>query len=151
MDDRYLLAMAMSFLETIFAELEAAAGQTLLTELRDSAAITVNGRELADLIAHARAFLASRTPRKGDRCALLAANSIHWVAMDLAIMAEGLIVVPLYSRQAPAELVAICSRRSRRPVHSLLRGISAKAIVSPCLPQTVSTGQQWTSQLWPKA
>jgi len=107
MDDRYLLAMAMSFLETIFAELEAAAGQTLLTELRDSAAITVNGRELADLIAHARAFLASRTPRKGDRCALLAANSIHWVAMDLAIMAEGLIVVPLYSRQAPTELVAM--------------------------------------------
>src|SRR6266566_3851062 len=107
MDDRYLLAMAMSFLETIFAGLEAAAGQTLLTELRDSAAITVNGRELADLIAHARAFLASRTPRKGDRCALLAANSIHWVAMDLAIMAEGLIVVPLYARQAPPELVAM--------------------------------------------
>ena len=27
--------------------------------------------------------------------------------MDLAIMAEGLIVVPLYARQAPAELVAM--------------------------------------------
>jgi long-chain acyl-CoA synthetase len=38
---------------------------------------------------------------------LLAANSIRWVAMDLALMAEGLIVVPLYSRQAPAELVAM--------------------------------------------
>jgi long-subunit acyl-CoA synthetase (AMP-forming) len=45
--------------------------------------------------------------RNGDRCALLAANGIHWVAMDLAIMAEGLIVVPLYSRQAPAELVSM--------------------------------------------
>jgi long-chain acyl-CoA synthetase len=38
---------------------------------------------------------------------LLAANSIRWVATDLALMAEGLIVVPLYSRQAPAELVAM--------------------------------------------
>jgi long-chain acyl-CoA synthetase len=45
--------------------------------------------------------------KKGDRCALLAHNSIQWVAMDLAIMAEGLTVVPLYARQAPAELVAM--------------------------------------------
>jgi long-chain acyl-CoA synthetase len=45
--------------------------------------------------------------KAGDRCALLAANSIDWVAMDLAIMAEGLIVVPLYSRQEPAELVSM--------------------------------------------
>ncbi len=45
--------------------------------------------------------------KKGDRCALLAHNSMHWVAMDLAIMAEGLTVVPLYARQAPAELVAM--------------------------------------------
>jgi long-chain acyl-CoA synthetase len=38
---------------------------------------------------------------------LLAANSIRWVALDLALMAEGLIVVPLYSRQSPAELIAM--------------------------------------------
>ena len=38
---------------------------------------------------------------------MLAHNSIEWVAMDLAILAEGLIVVPLYARQAPAELVAM--------------------------------------------
>jgi long-chain acyl-CoA synthetase len=44
---------------------------------------------------------------KGDRCGLLAANSIRWVAVDLALMAEGLIVVPLYSRQAPTELVSM--------------------------------------------
>jgi long-chain acyl-CoA synthetase len=51
--------------------------------------------------------LASRGLKKGDRCALLAHNSVRWVAMDLAIMAEGLIVVPLYARQASAELVAM--------------------------------------------
>src|SRR6202040_1284507 len=43
----------------------------------------------------------------GDRCALLGPNTIRWIVIDLALMAEGVIVVPLYSRQAPAELVAV--------------------------------------------
>ncbi len=49
----------------------------------------------------------SKGLKKGDRCALLAHNSIDWAALDLAIMAEGLIVVPLYARQAAAELSAM--------------------------------------------
>ena len=67
----------------------------------------MTGDELLELIRKARTFLASKGLKKGDRCGLLAANSIRWMAMDLATMAEGLIVVPLYSRQAPAELVAM--------------------------------------------
>ncbi len=97
----------MSFLEQILARLDAAADQALLTELRESGSAAATGRELRDLIAQARAFLQSRGLHKGDRCALLASNGIRWVAMDLAIMSEGLIVVPLYSRQAPGELVAM--------------------------------------------
>ena len=97
----------MSFLEDIFARLDAAADLSLLTELRESGSVPATGRQLGELVAQARAFLSSRGLSKGDRCALLAANGIRWVAMDLAIMAEGLIVVPLYSRQAPAELVAM--------------------------------------------
>src|SRR6202007_1102743 len=65
------------------------------------------GGELLELIRKARIFLAARELKKGDRCGLLAPNSIRWMALDLAAMAEGLIVVPLYSRQAPAELVAM--------------------------------------------
>ena len=56
---------------------------------------------------------------KGDRCVLLAANSIDWVALDLAAMAEGIIVVPLYARQAPAELAAMM--RDAQPQIDLLR------------------------------
>src|SRR5258708_27782442 len=97
----------MSFLDQISARLEASADEPLLTELRESGPVPATGRRLGELMAQARAFLASRGLRKGDRCALLAANGIHWIALDLAIMAEGLIVVPLYSRQAPAELVAM--------------------------------------------
>jgi long-chain acyl-CoA synthetase len=97
----------VSFLESIFARLESSADQVLLTELRESSSIPVTGRELLNLISQARAFLFSRGVKKGDRCVLLAANSIRWIAMDLAIMAEGVIVVPLYSRQAPAELISM--------------------------------------------
>ncbi len=67
----------------------------------------MTGGELLELVRKARTFIASKRLKKGERCGLLAANSIRWVAMDLALMAEGLIVVPLYSRQAPAELVAM--------------------------------------------
>lgn len=97
----------MSFLQQIFAALEASADRALLTELRDSGEVKVDGHELLEMVAQARAFLSSRGLQKGERCALIAANGIRWVAMDLAIMAEGLIAVPLYSRQAASELVAM--------------------------------------------
>jgi len=97
----------VSFLDQIFARLESATDQTLLTELRESGSIPVSGRELLIMISQARAFLASRGLKKGDRCVLLASNGIRWITTDLAIMAEGLIVVPLYSRQAPSELIAM--------------------------------------------
>jgi long-chain acyl-CoA synthetase len=100
----------MSFLDDIFARLQAAGENVVLEELRGEtqpAPSLQRGRDFLRSIAMARAFLASRGLKKGDRCALLAHNSIRWVAMDLAIMAEGLIVVPLYARQAPSELVAM--------------------------------------------
>jgi long-chain acyl-CoA synthetase len=97
----------MSFLDQIFASLEKSGDRTLLLGLSDSGREAITGHDLLTLIAQARAFLSTKNLKKGDRCALLAPNSIAWVVMDLAIMAEGLIVVPLYSRQAPQELVAM--------------------------------------------
>jgi len=100
----------MSFLDDIFARLPAT--DRVLWELHDQATTNrvswgVTGHGLLLQIAQCRIFLSMRGLKKGDRCVLLAANGIEWVAMDLAIMAKGLIVVPLYSRQAPAELVAM--------------------------------------------
>jgi long-chain acyl-CoA synthetase len=97
----------VAFLGDIFARLEAAADAVFIHELRDGQTPTITGRDLLDKIRRARIFLASRRLNKGDRVALLGHNSIDWVAIDLAIMAEGLIVVPLYARQAAAELVAM--------------------------------------------
>jgi len=101
------LQIIMPFLGEIFSQLQAAADTHILAEIRDGGITGVTGSELLEMVRKARTFLASKQFKPGDRCGLLAANSIRWVAMDLAIMAEGLIVVPLYSRQAPAELVAM--------------------------------------------
>src|SRR5579864_676205 len=97
----------MTFLENIFDRLERAAGAPVLGEVRDGKIVSVTGGELLALIEQARRFLVGRGFKKGDRCALLAPNSIRWAALDLAMMAEGIIVVPLYARQAPVELAAM--------------------------------------------
>src|SRR5882762_1650534 len=97
----------MNFLENIFKQLEASPDTSFLQEIHDGKPVVVNGAELLDMVGRARAFISQKGLKKGDRCALLAHNSIRWVAMDLALTAEGLIVVPLYGRQAPEELVVM--------------------------------------------
>src|SRR6266436_4308695 len=97
----------MTFLEQIFASLDRSSDAVVLQELRDGQPVSLTAQQLLGQVLIARAYLRRLRLKKGDRCALLAHNSIQWVAMDLAVMAEGLTVVPLYARQAPAELVAM--------------------------------------------
>src|SRR5579862_1430409 len=97
----------MNFLENIFEQLRTAKDTPLLLRNGSRGTVQATGGKLLKLIGCARAFLSGKGLKKGDRVALLAPNSIRWVAMDLAVMAEGLIAVPLYSRQAPAELVSM--------------------------------------------
>ena len=96
-----------NFLETILAQLKRADGRVVLREVHGDRFASVTGRELLDQAQLVRAFLRSSGVQPGDRCALLAPNSIRWAAFHLALMAEGVIVVPLYSRQAPSELAAM--------------------------------------------
>jgi long-chain acyl-CoA synthetase len=95
------------FLENIFSQLEQSADRVVLREVRSEDFVGVTGRELLQQVQHVRAFLRDSGLQPGDRCGFLAANSIAWAVFDLALMAEGLIVVPLYSRQAPAEICAM--------------------------------------------
>jgi long-chain acyl-CoA synthetase len=97
----------MNFLEDILRQLGEMGERTVLEEIQEGRITAITGRELLRRIGRARAFLSRRGLKKGDRCPLLAVNGIDWVAMDLAIMAEGLVVVPLYARQAPSELAAM--------------------------------------------
>ena len=97
----------MTFLEQIFASLERAGDAVVLQEVGAERTVSFTARQLLAQVQVARAYLRRLRLKKGDRCALLANNSIRWVAMDLAIMAEGITAVPLYARQAPSELVAM--------------------------------------------
>ncbi len=97
----------MTFLETIFARLERAAGLPVLGEVRNGQIVPMTGTDLRAIIAKARGFVTARGLKPGDRCALLAPNSIRWVALDLAMMAEGVIVVPLDPRQVAKDWMAV--------------------------------------------
>src|SRR5207245_3156824 len=79
----------------------------VLSEIHGDLFVSVTGKELLDQLQLVRSFLRRSGLQPGDRCALLAPNSIRWAAFHLALMAEAVIVVPLYSRQAPAELAAM--------------------------------------------
>ena len=96
-----------NFLENIFAQLERSADRVVLREIQGEEFISVTGRELLQQVQKVRAYLRQSGLQPGDRCTLLASNSIRWAAFDLGLMAEKLIVVPLYSRQSPAELAAM--------------------------------------------
>jgi long-chain acyl-CoA synthetase len=106
----------MNFLENIYSRLHESTDRVVLTEAHvggmtpsghATAERTATGAELLAQIAAARGFLRKAGLAKGDRCALVAPNSIRWAALDLAILSEGLIAVPMYARQAPAELAAM--------------------------------------------
>src|SRR5215467_8885742 len=96
-----------NFIENIFAQLKRADTRVVLREIRGEQFVSVTGSELLARVQQVRAFLSKSGIQPGDRCTLLAPNSIPWVVFDLALMAEGVVVVPLYSRQAPGELAAM--------------------------------------------
>ncbi len=96
-----------NFLEDIFAQLKRANDRVVLRGIHGQEFVSVTGGELLEEVQRVRTFLRHSGIQCGDRCALLAPNSIRWVVFDLALMAEGAIVVPLYSRQAPGELAGM--------------------------------------------
>src|ERR1700688_5270234 len=124
----------MTFLDQMFASLERNDAAIVLEELRDGQPVSMTARRLLAQVQIARAYLRRLRLKKGDRCALLAHNSMQWVAMNLAAMAEGLTVVPLYARQAPAELVAM---------------------MKDCWPSVIACGEQSLAdaivEAWPEA
>ncbi|HTU33157.1 MAG TPA: AMP-binding protein [Candidatus Acidoferrum sp.] len=105
----------MTFLENIFDRLKRAGDAPVMAEIRDGQIVNCSGVDLLAQIAQARQFLAALRLKQGDRCALLAPNSVRWAALDLALMAEGIVVIPLYARQAPHELAGMLKDSS--PAH----------------------------------
>ena len=95
----------MNFLEHIIQQLSQTPARPVIREVRDGQFVTATCAELLAQIRAARTFIRQTSLQPGDRCGLLAPNSIRWAAVDLALMAEGVIVVPLNTRQTAAEHV----------------------------------------------
>ena len=97
----------MSFLDVFFDNLSKHASRPFVSEVHGERIERVYGGRLLELAQRGRSTLRASGVTAGDRIALLAPNSARWVAADLAILAEGAIVVPLYARQASPELTAM--------------------------------------------
>jgi long-chain acyl-CoA synthetase len=96
-----------NFLQSIFEQLQRSQNRVVLREIHGEQFVSVTGNELLELVERARDWLRASCLEPGDRCGLIAANSIHWIALDLALMAEGIVVVPLYHRQIAGELAGM--------------------------------------------
>jgi long-chain acyl-CoA synthetase len=96
-----------NFIEEIFARLQRANGRVVLREIHGQQFVSASGKALLEQVGRIRTHLRQLGLQPGERCALLAPNSIPWVAFNLAFLAEGVILVPLYARQAPAELASM--------------------------------------------
>src|ERR1700744_5197024 len=96
-----------NFLETVFAQLEKSASRVVIREIRGESFHELTGAQLLQQIRRAQEWIHRRNFAPGDRVAIVGPNSMRWIAIDLALMVEGLVVVPLYYRQAPGELAAV--------------------------------------------
>ena len=96
-----------NFLETVFAQLEKSASRVVIREIRGESFHELTGSAIAATNSSRARVDSSAKFSPGDRVAMVGPNSMRWIAIDLALMVEGLVVVPLYYRQAPGELVAV--------------------------------------------
>ena len=74
----------------------------------------VNWREIADLVARARAGLRADGLQAGDRIAIMLKNSINWIVADQAAYAHGLVPVPLFVDDRPDSVAYIVNDASIR-------------------------------------
>ncbi len=94
----------MNFIESITHLLKTRGDAPAVQEIYGTTFVTTTAHGLLTATRRARVELQRLGVKPGDRVALLAPNSARWIAADLAILSEGAVCVPLYSRQEPSEL-----------------------------------------------
>jgi len=124
----------VNYLEKIFERMKRASATPVLGEIRDGKIISLTGAELLAMVEKARAFIVARGLRAGDRCALYAPNSMRWVALDLALMVQGVVVVPLDPRQVASEISAVVEDSSPSLIFCSEEGFGANL---PSAPETI--------------
>ncbi len=138
----------MHFVQRILTNLEEWADRPFAIEVHGTRLVSTEGRRLRALVEIARHALRARGVGPGDRVVLIAPNSTRWIALDLAILAEGATVVPLYARQDPGELAAMIADADPRLVivgdealrEAIARATSASAGASQVLVESLFGG-----------
>jgi long-chain acyl-CoA synthetase len=121
----------VNYLEQIFARMQRAAAEPVVGEVRDGKIASVTGAQLLAMVEKARAFIIACGLKPGDRCALYAPNSIQWIAVDLALMAQGVVVVPLDPRQVAGEIAAVVRDSNPSMIFCSNKAFSANLPASP--------------------
>src|SRR6201996_5752200 len=121
-----------NFLENVFAQLDKNASRVVIREIRGENFHELTGAQLLQQIRCAQDWVRGRNLSPGDRVAIVGPNSMRWIAIDLALMAEGLVVVPLYHRQAAGELVAVM--RDCQPKLLIADGGTLRASITAAWP-----------------
>jgi long-chain acyl-CoA synthetase len=94
----------MSFIGEILSAAAARGSEPLLIEVHGSQLVPMSGGEFVQRVKRVRAALVKRGVQAGERVGLLGPNSSDWAVVDVALLAHGAVVVPLYARQDPAQL-----------------------------------------------
>ncbi|MEZ4452345.1 MAG: AMP-binding protein [Nannocystaceae bacterium] len=123
----------MSFIDTIFAAQRGLGDGPSLIEIHGKDRRPFSGKEVLAMAATVRGYLVAAGVKPGDRVALFAPNSARWAACDLAILAHGAIVVPLYSRQDPKELAVMT--RDSKPVLLIAADARLAAAIAEAWPE----------------
>jgi long-chain acyl-CoA synthetase len=64
-------------------------------------------REVARRVARWRKAIAGESLEPGERVAIRLRNGLDWVCFDIAVLAEGLVSVPLYTEDRPDNIAYI--------------------------------------------
>lgn len=95
------------FVQRFLSNLEAWPDRLFSVEVHGKKLISTEGKRLRAMIEIARHALRKEGVEAGSRVVFIASNSTKWIAADLAILAEGATVVPMYARQSPKELAGM--------------------------------------------
>ncbi|GAB4198290.1 MAG: AMP-dependent synthetase/ligase [Sandaracinaceae bacterium] len=104
------------FVERFLHNLESWPDRLFAVEVHGTRLVSTEGRRLRAMVEIARRNLRERGVLPGDRVVIVAPNSTRWIATDLAVLAEGATLVPLYARQDPRELALMIADADPRLV-----------------------------------
>ncbi|MEY4582706.1 MAG: hypothetical protein RL701_7409 [Pseudomonadota bacterium] len=123
----------MSFVATILQAAQTRDKRPLLIEMHGQKQLPLSGRAFYAAVSKARGYLKQRGLARGERVGLLGPNASDWAIIDTAILAQGAVCVPLYSRQDPKQLAGMLADSEARLL--IVADEALQSAIAPHLPE----------------